>query len=308
MTLPDRWQSRQGATVVVKVTRDDSKQPIDIPVTLRKVDWVERPLSRGNPMPFAAMGVTYQVLNRIQSVESGSPAAEAGVKPGDVVTYAELSPPDKLPKGADEIGLDSTVKYEFDEQNRNWPSFYWVLQTSLPGSQVKLTLEDKKTVTLTPVASKDRFNPDRGFLLDARQVKVVAHSFGEALSLGRQQTIESATLVYSILRKLGTQISPRQLSGPVDIFPDRHVRRARGRAQAAVVPHHAQRQPGGHQFPAHPRPRWRTYGVPGVGRNRGQAGERTRAGGPYLCRTDLHPQPDDFRSGPRFPIDSASVV
>ena len=46
-------------------------------------------------MSVSALGVAYHVLNEVDSVIEGSPAAKAGMKPGDVLVEATLIPPDK---------------------------------------------------------------------------------------------------------------------------------------------------------------------------------------------------------------------
>jgi regulator of sigma E protease len=211
LSLPDRWRDKAGQTVTVNVVRQGSKNPIDIPVTLRKADWIERPWNLGNPIPFPALGVTYEVLNRVQSVDADSPAAKAGVKPGQVLVQAEIIPPKTSPKR-------SAVKVDFSEKERNWPIFFYKIQDGY-GSTVRLVFDDHQTVELTPVPATDWFNPDRGLRLDIKQVKVVAHSFTDAMRMGKEQTTEATMMVYNILGKLGTkQISMTQLAGPIGII------------------------------------------------------------------------------------------
>ena len=215
LSLPDRWRDKAGQTVTVNVLRQGSKNAVEIPVTLRQANWMERPRYLGNPVPFAALGVTYEVLNRVQSVEADSPAAKAGVKPGQVLAQAEILPPKTQSKGSPK---HPAIKVDFSEKERNWPAFFYKLQDAY-GSSVRLVFDDKQSVELTPVPSPDWFNPDRGFRFDIKQVKVVAHSFDDAMRMGKEQTIEATTMVYNILAKLGTkQISMTQLAGPIGII------------------------------------------------------------------------------------------
>ena len=51
-------------------------------------------------------------------------------------------------------------------------------------------------------------------MTDVRQ----ASSFGEALRLGKDETIDSLLLVVRFLKKLGTQVSPMSMGGPLTIF------------------------------------------------------------------------------------------
>ena len=48
-----------------------------------------------SPVDVAALGIAYRVLNRVDSVIEGSPAAKAGLLPEDVIVKAKLIPPDK---------------------------------------------------------------------------------------------------------------------------------------------------------------------------------------------------------------------
>jgi regulator of sigma E protease len=215
LTLSDRLPPA-GDTVTLTVSRKGAKEPLKLEVVLRKDDRIETPLLPKSPLSAPAMGIAYRVLNRVRAVEEGSPADKAGVRPGDVVTDVALYPPKELPPGIET--RPGVFKVHFGDEERNWPFFFYQMQDSLPGSTVKITLENGNSVELEPVAAKDWYNPDRGFLLEPKLVNQRATSFGEALRLGYDEMIEETTMVFGVLGKLGTQISPRELSGPWGIL------------------------------------------------------------------------------------------
>lgn len=207
---------KAGDTITVTITRKGVPDPIDLDVVLRQADWLERPLLPGNPVSIPSMGVACRVLNRVRAVDDNSPASRAGIHPGDVVTSAALHPPEQLPPDLE--AKQNVFKIAIGDEKRNWPFFFYQMQDGLPGSTVTLTLGDGRTVTMTPVAAKDWFNPDRGFILQPKMITERADSLGEAVRLGFTETLDATTMVFGVLGKLGTQISPRELSGPVGIL------------------------------------------------------------------------------------------
>jgi regulator of sigma E protease len=94
----------------------------------------------------------------------------------------------------------------------------YALQLSLPGTQVKLSLEGGGEVTLESVEANDWNNPDRGLLLQPDLFTQKAETWGQAVRYGGRETGESLTMVVAFLRKLTSGgISPRGLGGPITI-------------------------------------------------------------------------------------------
>jgi regulator of sigma E protease len=174
-----------------------------------------------SPVSASALGVAYHVLNRVDSVLQGSPAAKAEMQPGDVIVKATLIPPDKktLKKLGENQSKDSLV---FNDKERNWPPLMSALQNVLPGTTVELTFSrnDKEhTVKLDLVESADWFNTDRGFLFEPMLFERKASSIGDAFVLGGQETLDNLTIVIRTVKKLGTnQVSMKLIGGPVSIF------------------------------------------------------------------------------------------
>ncbi len=220
MTLPERLRSRAGQTITLTIEREGEKQPIRVEVPLRRADWYETPMEAGNPMTTPALGIAYHVLSRVHATIEGSPAARHGLRTGDIIVEASIIPPDKhtCPKPP---FPQKELTLRFDKEHRNWPALIYTLQETLPGTMVQLEwLRQKKehSATLQPVDSADWFNPDRGLLFEPMYFYQTAGSFSEAIKLGARETINATLLVYRFLHKLGTQVSPRALGGPVAIF------------------------------------------------------------------------------------------
>ena len=224
LTLPDRLRRRAGEVITLTIIREAEADPIPLKVKLRPADRYDIPLDENSPVTVSAMGIAYPVLNRLHSSIDGSPAREAGLRAGDVLRSAKLIPP--KPETEAEESLEGVeVDIDFDEEHRNWPMFvYFVLQLAPPDAQIELTWERQKELkkaTLTPVAADDWFNPDRGFLYSQFEPLYAvekADSFGEAVRLGAGETWNSTLLVYRFLQKIGSQVSPRMLGGPISIF------------------------------------------------------------------------------------------
>lgn len=229
MTLPERLRRRAGQTVTLTVRRQGTDDPIRIEVPLRRADWYEQPVAEGSPMSVPELGIAYRVLNRVEEVAAGSPAAKAGLRAGDVIAQAIILPPAEETSEKQNVNQlrklfmairqflfgEDQATVQFGPKQKNWPFFMYVLQSLAPGSRVELVLEDQRKVTLEPEQSAAWFNPDRGFRFDPEEFTETAHSLGQAVELGWRETAESLTLVLAFLRNLGTQqISPRALGGP----------------------------------------------------------------------------------------------
>jgi len=221
LTLPDRLDKMAGETLEITLQRETEKTPIETTARLREPYASYPPADVNNPVAVPSLGIAYQVLNRVDSVIEGSPAAQAGLRPGDVIVNARILPPDKETLKKFDFDKPAKVDLVFDADNRNWPTLMSLLQQTLPGSSVELTfLRDDKpqTVTLRPVAAADWFNPDRGLLFEPKTFLRKANSFGEALALGGVETLDSVTIVYRTLKKVGQrEVSVRLFAGPISI-------------------------------------------------------------------------------------------
>ncbi len=229
MTLPDRLMKQAGKTVKLEVKRKKETMTFSLP--LRQPEFVASSNFPDSPVEAAALGVTYQVLNRVERVITGSPADKAGMKPGDVLVQAKLSPPDdKALKALDirpmddlaEIGVD---QIEFDKQNRDWPLAFGALQGYVTGTTVELTYrrgkeeKTRSTGKMVPVDSATLHSRDRGFCFEVLMEGRKGYSLRQAVTLGGKETLDDVTLVFRSVKALGTnKVSPRKLAGPWTII------------------------------------------------------------------------------------------
>jgi regulator of sigma E protease len=215
LKLPEQLNKAAGQTVNLTVQRN--AKTLVVPIRARQPVEFSPSDKEGSPVDVASLGIAYQVLNQVDHVLEGSPAAKAGISPEDVIVRAKLIPPDKEILRKLEIE-QSEFEIPFSENSRNWPFLLSRLQFSLPGTSVELTVSragQEQTVVLQPVEDRDWCNPERGFLFEPMTFERKAASFSEACALGGQATLDELTVVFRTVRALGTsQISPRKLGGP----------------------------------------------------------------------------------------------
>jgi len=239
MRLPEQLRVRAlaGGKVTLTVQRKGEEKAVQLEVPLRRADWYEIPLVRGNPMSAPALGIAYEVPNRIKGVARGSPAdgVPPSLKPGDVIAKAEILPPDPktvqdpaLAKFIRDLG-SRAVKIVFTEEPDDWPYFFYRIQDALPGSQVKLTLSSGRTCVLAPADAADWYFPERGFLFRLDEFFVRAGSWASALNSGAKKTVESMTLVFQFLGKIRSRA--RLIGGPFTIFTVAYQHAAEGPAE-----------------------------------------------------------------------------
>ncbi len=221
ITLPEQLRrlADQGRDVKLTVRSsgggEGRQSPEEIVLPLERVTWMEPSLIPNDPLSVPALGIAYRVLSRVGEVQANSPASNAGLQSGDVITKAEFILPKSLKKPA------KADPIEFGKEGQhNWPVFIEGLQYLPEGTQVKLTYErgeESFGATLVPEATNDQFVAERGFVFEPIQRIRLARSFGEQLELGYQETVNSLGMVFRFLRKLGTQIPLTSLGGPVTI-------------------------------------------------------------------------------------------
>ena len=223
MTLGSRLGrlSEQGQPVTFKILGPGQDEPREVEVKeLRYANWYEIPIFRNDQMSSPALGIVFDVTNRVSGVIPDSPADKVGFSGGETILAVTVIPPDKetlLARGIDDEFKQKKITRELKPGKMTWPSMFYMLQDSLPGTQVELKLEGGRKVLLDLVESNDLFYPDRGFSFEPQQTLAKAATFGQAVEWGAQETYESLTKVLQFLRKIGTEISPKAVGGPVAI-------------------------------------------------------------------------------------------
>lgn len=256
LRLPEQLRQRAGESLRLTLDRPGQEQPIEVelvPEDTASYDWPPPGVTgEGQPVAASAIGISYQVLSRVAAVEPESPAAAAGIRPGDQFVLAKVIPPKQdtvekdtswlarirglfgSPSKQDDASSDdaqaakdtdtgATIKQrevEVDLSDKpNWPTLMFMLQDTLPGTRIELMLADGRQVELEPIAAADWYNPHRGFHFKALEETERAESIGGAVAFAARETVDFLTMVYRLLQKLvETQVSPKVLGGPLTIF------------------------------------------------------------------------------------------
>ncbi len=312
MTLPDRMRRRAGQKVEITVLRDGSDTPDRFTLQARQPIQFSPPAVIVNSAVAAdALGIAYHVTNRVHRVAQGSPAAKAGLAAGDVLRSATINPPNK--ETLEKLQYEQPEQiFRFSETENNWPSLVSGLQAVAPGTTVDLTFSrDKEEQTakgLEPFEAGDWFSPDRGFLFDPLIVKRTADSIAEALALGGRETLDNLTLVF---RTVGAEHESRfrpEAGRAVGDHQDRRGLCRPGHVRVPDLPHHAQREPGRVEYPAHPGAGRGAPRVPALRRRPRQTGQRTRAGRADLYGPGPDYRPDALGYRPRLRPDLAALT
>jgi regulator of sigma E protease len=240
LKLPELLRRRAGETIKVVVAREDAagkKETLTKEITLRDRQWPEESVMKANPVAVPALGLAYDVLARVQEIDADGPAAKAAAtkdgKPaaaltaGDVVVSAEFTLPELSEEELAKRENDKTQFWVTDipsqmrvvdlAEKHNWPYLVTALQQLPVGTKVTLTTKDGRSVEVFSAPAKDWYYFDRGFRYGPETVIIRAETFNEALSLGGAETLDSLLLVYKFLRRIGSQVSPFALGGPITI-------------------------------------------------------------------------------------------
>ncbi len=243
MTLPDRLRklAAQQDRVAISVRCGGNQELRTIDVPLRRVEVYDSLVPPDSPLSVPALGIVYRVSSRVATVLPGSPAATKGIKGGDVIEQVTLVPPSEeelqrkgLEGAAGRIPLDTLVA-ELKPGKYEWPRVMQLLQTALPGSEIKLQLASGRSLELEPAAVDDWFNPDRGFVFDYQEIPRRAESFADAIHLGTSETIDALAMVFrTVQRLIDQQVSAKALSGPVGIAEMAYYSAARGTGELLI--------------------------------------------------------------------------
>jgi len=93
------------------------------------------------------------------------------------------------------------------------------MQLAPSGTKVELQFKrgdakDSQTAEIAPAAIENVFIAQRGFVFEPVYRTRQAASLGEAVRFGWEETVESLTMVFRFLQKLGSQVPFKMLGGP----------------------------------------------------------------------------------------------
>jgi len=206
-------------------------QPESLNLTVTPDDTLpgsEPAFNPGSPMSVPSLGLAFQFLPTILSVEEGGPAAQAGIKAGAIVSSIKFvkragTPLDHLGEGTLTVPVDSTDKIKGKLTEGGWPFALLQLQTADSRDVVLSIKDDNKSpahdVPVVPAPEPDQFQSTfRGVELTSLTHIRKAESFGDACQIGVQKTVDSITEVYLTIRSLvGGSMSVKNLHGPLGI-------------------------------------------------------------------------------------------
>lgn len=227
LKLPNEFARWAGDEIEVRVKRQKEgggTEEITAKVVPNdKPGWIERPEVEGAPLSIPAIGIAFHIIPKVVSVDAGSPAEQAGIKPEARVTSLTLvlgdnEPPDEDPK---QRRLKVSLYDEKDpRKENNWAYAFWLMQ-ELPRRNVSLTVlegEAEKVYNLVPQADPEWILPMIGVRMMMLAETKRANSVGEAFAMAVDHTRSSSLNIYLTLRSLITgRLSIKELHGPLGI-------------------------------------------------------------------------------------------
>ena len=230
--LPLHFYERRGQPLKVVVQREVvGGQPQTHEITVTADDtlpWSEPAFGAGSPMSIPGLGLAFQFLPTILSVDEGGPAALAGIKPGAVLAGVKFLK--RQGTDSDYMGdTDTTVPIQIHVTKKGktseggWPYALWLLQMA-DARDIALTIQDDATsaprdVPVKPAPAAGQFQPTmRGLELASLSKVRKATGFGDACQIGTRKTKDSITEVYLTIRSLVRgDMSYKNLHGPLGI-------------------------------------------------------------------------------------------
>ena len=230
--LPLHFYEHRGQPQRVVVQREvagGEPQTHELTVTADDtLPWSEPAFGAGSPMSIPGLGLAFQFLPTILSVEEGGPAALAGIKPGAVLAGVKFLK--RAGTESDNLGdKDTTVPIEIKVTKKSkpteggWPYALWLLQMA-DARDIALTIKDDATsaprdVPVQPAPDAGQFQPTlRGLELTSLTKINKAQGVSDACRIGIRKTKDSITEVYLTIRSLVRgDMSYKNLHGPLGI-------------------------------------------------------------------------------------------
>lgn len=214
MRLPDFCYEHAGQPLTVTVARmaaDKSSTTTSVEITPDSSPPAFEILGASTPLEIPGLGLACPVRTRIVAIRDGSPAARAGLKPGDEITKLTL-----LPQTEKNNKKAKPTEIAFSDKAPLWPLAFVVLQRE-PFGGVDLTIKGRTApLTIRPEVVPDWFATDRGLQFQPLFRRLPPQSVGAALRRGAEDTLENILIVYASLRSLVQQrLSPENFGGPL---------------------------------------------------------------------------------------------
>ncbi|HEY2415892.1 MAG TPA: site-2 protease family protein [Pirellulaceae bacterium] len=229
LSLSQRLTPQSGdpeqVTIVVEQKEKEQGQPVRRTVSVTP----QQPLQSPTHLPTSStsiesIGVAFDVGFEVADVVDGSPAASAGLAPGDVVTQAQFVCDDqaegkKRSKIARFNFVDAIV---LGRDEAPWATVIYGLQRAYPDMKIRLTWTRGKESISAELLSRDSsefFDDTRGLELYGDVQTRIATDWKDAFFLGFRETKDQLLQVVTILHRLVTgRIPMTSISGPGGII------------------------------------------------------------------------------------------
>jgi len=179
------------------------------------------PIFPDEPLDVAGLGLGYPIYTKVVAVRPDSPAARAGIKPGDVISSLTFPPlaGKSTSTGRPGRGAGKPLTLEFSETSPAWFTAFGKLQDRpIQEDELKVS-KASKAVALSPEPDLSWYNPERGLRFGRAFRKLPPQDITTALRSGFDEAIDNILQVYATFRSLAQgQVSPKNLGGPLMII------------------------------------------------------------------------------------------
>ena len=203
--------------MVFVVKRGDEEKTIKLKATLPKRSTL---ITDAEPVGIESLGLAIPTSNIVSNVAADSPADQAGIQKGDILTgtQAILNEEQKSDTKYSRAGRERP----YEEGAINFSDTYGMIQQFPVGQEFNLSYkrgDESKVANMKSVESSEYYLTTLGVHLTPYQEVYTAKSWSEAFKLGANQTWVDLTKVFKFLGKLVRgRISAENLGGPGTIF------------------------------------------------------------------------------------------
>jgi len=217
-TLPSRQTQWAGDTVDVVIERGGEEQTVS--VETRLLSGYPSFYMRGNHIGMETLGVTFDLETVVRSVAEGSPAAEAGIAPGDSILKVAFDDSNEAAKERNSKLGTANKSIDIKKNDIRWQVVQSEIQNSHPETKVTLTIVDKengqaKDVSFVPAQSETEMIQFRYLAFQDVEAMQYADGVGNSIYLGFREVGEGIEQVVMTLRMLAMgEAKITNLGGP----------------------------------------------------------------------------------------------